>query len=154
MTAQELITLQPSQVRKSNELMAVYLKNYFLYLGRNPVCTSCTFDSDFRNFAVAVKNGEPKFNKLINPLIMETTFTILDPSSIYSYRKKGMAVKRCYGNNMNDEFAIAYLTIGTDEEIEKRKLEFKVLPAFFIDVKGFEKINTEIKKRGRKLTSK
>jgi hypothetical protein len=145
MTALELINNKPSDVRNSNELMKVYLQYYFSYVGRQLICAGCTFKSDFKTFVQAVKNGEPKYiNNYYEQEMITTTFKLLDPSEIYSYRPKGESVKRCYGTNMTEEFAFEYLTDGTDDEITVRKAQFKLLPEVFIDKpKVAEKVTVE-----------
>lgn len=121
----ELIKKQPSEVRNSNELMMAYINYFKEILGYKPDCAGCTFSNDWNVFVSRVKNQNINFKKEI----MSKSFEIRDRSKIYSYRKEGQSVARCYGSDMTEEFANEYLANGTQEEIEERQKEFKVLPS-------------------------
>lgn len=148
----ELIQNKPSLIRSSNELMMAYLHHFYTYFGRKPICSGCTFDKDFNALLRQINKGEePKYeNNLINEKNMNTTFIIRDISEIYSYRPKDSAVKRCYGSNMTEDFAIAYLTNGTEQEREFRKKQFKKLPDHFTEKKENENNTQERKPRQKR----
>ena len=125
MEVKELIKKQPSEVRNSNELMMAYINAFTEILGYKPDCAGCTFHNDWNNFVLRVKNTNVKFKNNIMP---NKNFQVRDNTKIYTYRVEGQSVARCYGSDMTEEFALAYLENGTEEEIEQRKKEFKVLP--------------------------
>lgn len=127
MTIEELKQLGKMQVRNDANLLKAYIQVFKEKFGKEPNCTGCTFDSDW--------------NELINPThaktqtMSNTTFKLFDNNEIYTYRKTNKAgvtlPVRTYGYLMTEEFAEAYLTEGTEEEIKKRKTEFKILPKAF-----------------------
>jgi len=125
MTADELIQLGFHKVRNDSHLMKIYIKHFKAKFGYQPNCAGCSFSDDWRKFA-----NTNHSNILIKP--MEKTFTLRDNLAIYSYKKtleNGTQVNvRTYGHSMTEEFARAYLTKGTEEQIAARKAQFKVLP--------------------------
>lgn len=135
MTAEELIKNKPSEVRINSSLMAAYFNYYLEYMGLQLSCGTCNFESVFNTFANKVREGEPQFKYLIKSK-MEQTFIVIDENKIFSYRstKTGDTEHR-YGFKMDEEFAIEYLTNGTEDEIESRKLEFSKLPEFQTELK-------------------
>ena len=135
MTAIELIQNKPSEVRGNSALMAAYFNYYLEYMGLQLSCGTCSFESTFNTFSQKVREGEPKFKHLIQEQ-MEQTFIIIDQNKIYSYRSKETGnTEHRYGFKMDEEFAVEYLTNGTDDEIESRKLEFSKLPEFQTELK-------------------
>jgi hypothetical protein len=143
MNIEELIKKQPSEIRNSNELMMAYVSYFKKKFNYSPDCAGCTFSNDWNVFVSSVQNQNINFKKEI----MSKSFEIRDRSKIYSYRKEGQLVARCYGSDMTEEFANEYLANGTQEEIEERKKEFKVLPIADavdeIEVLEEEEIQTE-----------
>lgn len=129
--------------------MTAYFNYFFEYMGYNLSCGGCNFESVFNTFVKKVSDGEPQFKHLIKTE-MEQTFILFDTQKIYSFRsKKTGSVKHRYGFKMDEEYAIEYLTNGTQDEIENRKKDFKKLPEIEIT-----EIVTIEKKRGRKPTTK
>lgn len=59
---------------------------------------------------------------------MEKTFKLYQVKGDILTYKDGKKTVRQYDNRMTEDFAIAYLTKGTDKQIEERKKLFKVLP--------------------------
>lgn len=129
MTVEELIKLGKIQVRNNPDLMNAYKELFFEKFGRHPNCVPCTFNSDWNRLTGTAPQPQQNY------IMRNTTFQLIDNSTIYSYdsedRKAGRKIRhRTYGNTMTEDFAIAYLTNGSKDEIEKRKLHFKVLPSF------------------------
>lgn len=137
MTRAELIAIGRHKVRSDESLMLFYLKEFEILFGRKPNCASCTFVSDWVKFERG-KNNE-------NFIPMETkTFQLTQKGKdkIHTY-KEGKQPLRTYGYKMTEAFANAYLTKGTDEQIEDRKKWFNVLPSkpkvSFIKIDDVEK---------------
>lgn len=106
--------------------MAAYIKIFTEKFGRAPDCAGCTFSRDWQR--LTSNKEQTNFTKMA-----EKTFRLRKPHLIYSYdildEKAGRNVrKRTYGHNMTEEFAVAYLTNGTPEQITERKAEFATLP--------------------------
>ena len=127
MTKQELIKLPSSTVRGNSVYFQLYFDLFELEYGYTPEPPCCGHMADWYRFVGSGNNNQ----KYIE--IMSKSFEIKDRQKIYSFKKDKRAV-RCYGYNMTENFAIDYLTIGTEEEIESRKLEFKRLPVTEIEV--------------------
>lgn len=119
----ELIKLSGREVRGNSNLMAIYITAFQNQFGHKPNCAGCTFNTDFQKLKNAVLN--PK-QKTIIP--MEKTFKLYQVKGDILTYKDGKKTVRQYDNRMTEDFAIAYLTRGTDEQIEERKKLFKVLP--------------------------
>lgn len=124
MTREELITIGEHKVRTNETLMLSYLKEFEKLFSRKPQCAGCTFKSDWSKFI----NGNIQTQ---NNFKMKTdkTFELVGSANslIHTYR---IAKKpyRTYGNRMTEEFANAYLTEGTKEELEARQKYFKKTP--------------------------
>jgi len=122
----EIASKSALEVRNDERLMRLYIEEYKGVFGYEPNCVPCTFDRDFRKFKQAINRNTK------NNLTMENTKTTfqLHPkhkNSILTYID-GKQVKRLYGYRATEEFVLAYLSIGTDEQIEARKKQFLVLP--------------------------
>ncbi len=128
MTAEELIAQGSSQVRNNAGLTAIYLELNKKLFGHVPSCSSCNFDYEFQIFTNRVLNKTQ-----LNLFTMENTKTHKFHTSgeIKAYlAEEGNENSKVYFNDYSatDELAIAYLTHGTPEELENRKLEFAILP--------------------------
>lgn len=118
MKKSELISQGSSKIRSDSTLLSFYIEIFKNEFGYKPACAGCTFLSDWNKLT----NSNKK-----NIEIMSKSFEIKDRQKIYSFVKE-RRTNRCYGYNMTEEFAVDYLTIGTEEEIEIRKKDFKKLP--------------------------
>jgi hypothetical protein len=127
MKVEELIKNDSQLVRNSNELMGYYIKYSQELFNYSPNCAGCTFSSDWATFVNKVKLLK---NINLKEIIMTKAFELRDTNKIYSIVEEGKHDRRCYGWNMTEDFAIEYLQIGTEEEIETKKLDFKTLPTF------------------------
>jgi hypothetical protein len=126
MTAEELINLGASKVRNTPNLMASYIAIFSDTFGKAPNCAGCTFTKDFNTLKNYV-NRETR-NPLKSQIMKAKTFKLKKINgTIHTYRV-GRKPVRMYDNRMTEAFAIAYLTNGTQEELEARKLLFSVLP--------------------------
>ncbi len=123
MDVKELIKLNSREVRGNSNLMAIYIKVFESLFGYRPNCAGCTFNSDFQKLKNAVLN--PKQKTIIK---MEKTFKLYQVKGEILTYKRGKKTVRQYDNRMTEEFAIGFLTNGTDEHIEERKKLFKTLP--------------------------
>lgn len=124
MTREELITLGEHKVRRDERLMLSYLQEFEKLFGRKPQCAGCTFKTDWKKFA----SNNQSIIKKFTPMETKTFKLKLSQNDvIHSYRNENRTI-RTYGYKMTETFARAYLTNGTDEQIEKRKKLFDVLP--------------------------
>lgn len=131
-TLEDLIKAGKSEVRYNSNLLTAYKKLFAEKFGREPDCAGCTFDSDW--------NRLTNQNFSNREIMSENTFKLRDNSIIYTYDKKiddgNTRRTRSYGNIMTEEFAEAYLTEGTPEQIDQRKKQFKILPKKFRESDG------------------
>src|SRR5690554_4108910 len=123
MTSDEIISLGKHKVRNNNDLMLFYLDDFFRIFGRKPVCAGCTFDKDWKKYVNSFKTKTKMATKNIGEYQLSPKYN----SKILTY-KIGKKPYRTYGRKMNDAFAEAFLTNGTDEQIAERKKMFVKLP--------------------------
>lgn len=144
MDIQELILLNSREVRANSNLMAIYINAFEKQFGYRPNCAGCTFNSDFQK----LKNTFLNMSNIttINTIKMENTFQLRQvKGDILTYKENGRTVRQ-YDNRMTEEFAVGFLSNGTEEQIEERKKLFKKLP------KGLKKIQEEVQEVGPKQT--
>lgn len=144
MDIQELILLNSREVRANSNLMAIYINAFEEQFGYRPNCAGCTFNSDFQK----LKNTFLNMSNIttINTIKMENTFQLRQvKGDILTYKENGRTVRQ-YDNRMTEEFAVGFLSNGTEEQIEERKKLFKKLP------KGLKKIQEEVQEVGPKQT--
>ena len=127
MTLDELILINSDKVRRDSSLMVFYKEAFLTTFGYNPTCTGCTFSSDWNklvNFARSgniIEVGNSKTN------IMQTFKLKKIQNIILAYRQSDQTFRK-YDNLMDEDYAIAYLTNGSEEEITERKKIFEILP--------------------------
>lgn len=129
MEVSELIKLDSRKVRGSSYLMSIYIDAFEKQFGRKPACAGCTFANDFAKLIAAVNGGlQPKKSVTLNKRTMENTFKLKKiQSKILAYKKEGKTF-RVYDNLMKEDFAVQFLTHGSDEQLAERKKMFAVLP--------------------------
>lgn len=129
MEVTELIKLDSHKVRGNSSLMTIYIDAFSKQFGRKPNCAGCTFGTDFANLIRAVQGGDKAIKtKNLKSNKMENTFKLKKiQSKILAYRKDGKTF-RVYDNAMKEDFAVAFLTHGSDDELKERKAMFSVLP--------------------------
>ena len=126
MTVTELILINSDKVRRDSSLMAFYIQYFIEAFGYKPVCTGCSFSSDWTKLVRYVTTGVKEINQRKN--IMSNTFKLKkSTNTILRYEVEGKVIRK-YDNLMTEEFAIGFLTNGSKEEIENRKKLFTVLP--------------------------
>ncbi len=125
MTKEELIALGSSKVRNDSALLSLYFEMFKEEFGYTPPPPCCGNMSDWYKFEKS-KGENISLTKKFE--IMNADFEIKDKQKIYTYTDVKGIKRRCGGFYMTIEFAIAYLTNGTEEEVELRKKEFKTLP--------------------------
>ena len=125
---EDLVKAGKSEVRYNTDLLTAYKRLFSEKFGREPDCAGCTFDYDWNRLI----NNQ---NFITREIMSDNTFKLRDNSIIYSYDKKVNETTtrrtRTYGNKMTEQFAEAYLTEGTPEQIAERKKHFKILPKKF-----------------------
>ncbi len=127
MEVDELILKSPDKVRKSPDLMAFYLSEYENIFGQLPNCAGCTFKKDWKRFVQAVKTPTKQKKEII--MSTNKTFKLKDSRVRILTYWLGKSPQRKYSNKLTEEFAIGYLTHGTEEQLEARKKEFAILPS-------------------------
>jgi hypothetical protein len=120
MTKEVLIAFGSSKVRNDSTLLSFYKEIFKEEFGYYPICAGCSFSTDWdklikSNNIILTKNFE----------IMNPEFEIKDKQKIHTYTDAKGIKRRCSGYHFTIDFAIAYLTNGTEEEIELRKKDFK-----------------------------
>jgi hypothetical protein len=145
MTIQELILLNSDKVRRDSSLMAFYIEAFVSTFNYKPTCTGCSFSSDWRKLVNFVNKNENLVTLQKSKNTM-STFKLKKVSNIILAYKKGGVTFRKYDNLLNEDFVIAYLTNGTEQEIEQRKKLFSVLPDALTSVNEVEvlEIQTEL----------
>lgn len=131
MDARGFIKISAKEIRKSNELMRLYIKLYEGAFSVQPNCAPCTFNKDFKRFKKHVEQlgvGQEiiinhKYTRKMKTFELKSKYK----ADILTY-KDGKRPVRTYGRKMTEEFAANFLTKGSKEEIEKRKKLFNVLP--------------------------
>lgn len=147
MQIEELVTLSSQKVRRSPDLMAIYIESFKKTFGKTPNCAGCTFSSDFIKLKNAVLKHKP--TKKTNQMEKQTFKLKRKLGKIHSYKKNGRTI-HFYDTNMTEEIAVDYLTYGTEEQIEKRKDLFSILPniidkkAGSIEVKDLKDVDDEL----------
>lgn len=130
MDVRELITRSGNEVRRSPDLMELYLVEFEKVFGKRPNCAGCTFQKDWQRFVNSFR-----LNKEKNQVIMDVTFKYKGGKVLMlTYWMDGKPYRK-YSNRLTEEFVMGYLTYGTEEQIAERKKEFLVLPESFREVK-------------------
>lgn len=152
MTAKEIIKAGKAKVRNSPLLYPAYISLFEEAFGRTPECPTCGSaqgHKDWSAFEHFANYNEIQIEK--TPTMTKSIFTIRDRNKIYSYDYKhqnGRTLRaRTWGHSMTEDFAKAYLTNGTAEQLEARKAEFKVLPENFDAAEEVEMTVPQIKQR-------
>jgi len=142
MDVNDLILINSDKVRRDSNLMALYKKSFFDAFGYNPVCTGCTFSTDWNKLVKFVNSGN-KVDVLISRNKIMSTFKLKKiQNKIFAYRKDGQTFRR-YDNHFDEAFVNQFLSNGTEEQIQDRKKLFSVLPdSFKNDIEVIE--NTEV----------
>ena len=113
------------KVRRNESLILSYLEEFEKLFGYKPKCAGCSFRTDWKKFVNYSQQTTTKTFKMKT----DKTFELKKDakSKIHTY-KIGKQPKRSYGNTMTEDFAKAFLTNGTKEEIAERKKLFVRLP--------------------------
>jgi len=127
MTVQQLILINGDKVRRDSNLMAFYIECFVDAFGYKPTCTGCTFSSDWNKLVRHINKGNTVSIINQNKNTMSTFKLKKTTNTIYAYKLDGKVYRR-YDNKFDEAFVIAFLTNGTDAEIEARKKLFAELP--------------------------
>lgn len=117
MTIEEFVTLDPYKIRRSDELMRLFVEFYEAAFSLKPNCAGCVFNKGFnrlKRYALGSKKN----------LTMESndkrTF-VLKPNyrgKILTYKENGV-VYRKYGHAMTDDFALKLIEHGKEDVFSK-----------------------------------
>lgn len=130
MTVQELVKLSSQKVRRDSDLMAFYIESFKAQFGKAPNCAGCTFSTDFIKLKSAVEKGTTKTSLTMEK--KEKTFVLNKGiPDILTYKRNGKNIRK-YAKQIDELFALEYLTIGTKSEISERRKQFRILPAEII----------------------
>ena len=148
MDAKQLMSLSADDVRRDSELMRSYIELFEKTFGRRPSCAGCTFQTDWRYLRETIngkRNPQVEFQtkKSMGNYKIDTKYA----GKIFSYQKKGEAIVRIYGRNMNDEFAENYLKYSNDPE---RKSYFTQVPEKKAPKKKAPEKKSDSKKESKK----
>lgn len=138
----DILNLGAQGVKQSPEALDAYKRVFQETFGRLPECPTCGSSvgvNDWNAFT-ALANGQEVdeikkqyFN--MTQAQLDKTFTVYNSHDLVhyvEYRNDRAFVERSYINSMSEEFAIRFLeTAETEEELEKRKKYFAVLPSKF-----------------------
>lgn len=157
MTFGDLIKHSKSEVRGSSFLTFHFIEAYKHVFKVKPSCTGCSISNELSKLANEIKKLgiEEKEIEIKEESIMKNTDKtfVLSPTfneTMLAYVDENKVVRRKFSNKLTDEFVIAYLTNGTEAEIEERKKNFKKFPKGF-EASSAEKVEVkEVKKRTRK----
>ena len=125
MTRQELILKGGDKVRRDESLILSYLEEFEKLFGYKPKCAGCSFRTDWKKFVNYSQQTKSETFKMKT----DKTFELKKDarSKIHTY-KIGKDPFRTYGNTMTEDFAKAFLSNGTKEQIAERKKLFVKLP--------------------------
>jgi len=132
MTVQDIVKLNPTQVRNDKDLMPLYIEMYTEVFGSKPNCAGCTFKKDFNKLKKAILTGTTlrtsakNFNKMA-PVARKYKLNRAHENRILTYRTKSNRPVRTYGYGMSDEFAENFLKHGTKKELAERAKLFDVI---------------------------
>jgi len=121
-TAKELVMMNPSLIRRNTDLMRSYIQIYKDAFFVEPNCFSCSFQKDFQKLKrfVLKNNIEIKTHLVMGNYTLKSRFK----NNILTYRIDNKPY-RSYGYLMTDEFAKAFLSNGTKEELKQRAEMFE-----------------------------
>lgn len=132
MTVQELVTLSSQKVRRDSDLMAFYIESFKAQFGKAPNCAGCTFSSDFIKLKSAIEKGTKPQKEMTMRNTEEKTFVLNKGiPDILTYKRNGRNVRK-FAKQIDEAFALEYLTLGSKTEIAERKKQFRILPAEII----------------------
>src|SRR5690606_8647736 len=111
--------------RRDESLILSYLEECEKLISDKQKCAGCSFSKDWKKFVNYSQQTKSKTFKMKT----DKTFELKKDarSKIHTY-KIGKQPFRTYGNTMTEDFAKAFLTNGTKEEIAERKKLFVTLP--------------------------
>lgn len=135
MTKEELIAKGKTKVRGNSDLMLIYINLFQEQFGYKPNCAGCTFENDWKKFIA----GNSKRTAAVNVANTLKTFKLKKAGSDILHFKKDGKTHRRYANKITEDFAINFLTYGTETEISERKKLFDTLPEQFRDQPAVKK---------------
>lgn len=128
MTVQELVSLNPKEIRKNESLMRSYVELYEGAFSLKPNCAPCTFKKDFKKLQKYINQGgeiSPQNQKQMATTNKKWKVLKRHNNQILSYKKKGRTY-RSFGRLATDEFIDEFLKYS---KIADRKKYFEALTA-------------------------
>lgn len=128
MDVKEFLKLGHKAIRMNSDNLNRFVEEYYKVFGVRPNCAGCTFKTTYADLYNKVFNKTN--NNFIKHVIMENfKINVRERSNIHQFiDPKTKKVRRSYGKNMSEEFAVAFLKHGSKKEIEARKLIFDFIP--------------------------
>lgn len=119
MTLEEFVRLDPSQIRKSERLMQLFVDFYEAAFSFKPKCARCAFKKGFKKLRQYSTTGTQKISKFET---METikTFRLKKKylTKILTFKKDGVTYRK-YGNRIDEAFAKELVADGQTDLFDK-----------------------------------
>ena len=118
MTLDEFVRLDPSQIRKSERLMQLFVDFYEAAFSFKPKCAGCAFKKGFKKLRQYSTNATKKITKFE---VMETkTFQLKKKyfTKILTFKKDGVTYRK-YGNKIDEAFARDLVADGQEHLFDK-----------------------------------
>ena len=118
MTLEEFVRLDPSQVRKDERLMQLFVNFYEAAFSFKPKCAGCAFKKGFKKLRQYSTTGT---QKITNFETMEAkTFKLKKKywNKILTFKKNGITHRK-YGNKIDEDFARELVASGQEDLFDK-----------------------------------
>lgn len=116
MNLEEFIRLDPSEIRRDNNLMQLFVKYYEAAFSVKPNCAGCVFKTGFKKLKSFYLKGNSEVKKIKYNKMDEKTFLLKKQHKlkILTYQKDGKT-HRCYGYNLTEDFAKELVNCGKSD---------------------------------------
>src|SRR5690606_7986675 len=118
MTLEEFVRLDPSQIRRSERLMQLFVDFYEAAFSFKPKCAGCSFKKGFKKLQAYTTKGSKKIIKFDNMDLKTFQLKKSYRSKILTYKKDGVTYRK-YGNKLTEDFAIALVADGQEHLFDK-----------------------------------
>ncbi len=119
MTLEEFVRIEPSQIRRSERLMQLFVDFYEAAFFFKPKCAGCAFKKGFKKLREYSTKSTQKISKFEN---METTKTFQLKkkyfTKILTFKQDGVTYRK-YGNRIDEAFARNLVADGQTDLFDK-----------------------------------